>query len=259
MPAPTGGIRVFQLLSKLYPRDFQNQYGAEMTRDFRENLEREGSSFGFWIRVIWDVISSATLEQFQGGFMLQKTAAVSAVLIASITLVRTFIALGNPQLLVASLLETILLILGLVALFFGVLSRSKTERTLGWWLIIGAIVLCTAVTVSLIPFSGQIKGFDVLSKFSNLIIFGSLALSTVAKTNGRVSVRPTFWGLAVLTCAGIVQILSPPIMVNPETSKFIGGVESWLTYGSIVFSLGFLLLAAALWNSNIKPQPRALV
>jgi hypothetical protein len=53
---------VYQALLKLYPRDFRQEYGQEMTRVFQESLASEGSSFGFWIRTFWDVISSATSQ-----------------------------------------------------------------------------------------------------------------------------------------------------------------------------------------------------
>jgi hypothetical protein len=54
--------RIYQALLKLYPRAFRREYGQEMTRVFQESLRNEGSSFGFWIRTVWDVISSATAE-----------------------------------------------------------------------------------------------------------------------------------------------------------------------------------------------------
>jgi hypothetical protein len=55
-------MRVYRALLKLYPRAFRQEYGEEMTRVFQENLASEGSSFGFWIRTFWDVVSSATAE-----------------------------------------------------------------------------------------------------------------------------------------------------------------------------------------------------
>jgi hypothetical protein len=55
-------MRIYQALLKLYPRAFRNQYSEEMSRVFQESLWSQGSSFGFWIRTFWDVISSATAE-----------------------------------------------------------------------------------------------------------------------------------------------------------------------------------------------------
>jgi hypothetical protein len=64
--------RIYRLLLNLYPREFRDQYGEEMTRVFQENFASEGSSFGFWARVIWDVISSAGRERISGGWSMQN-------------------------------------------------------------------------------------------------------------------------------------------------------------------------------------------
>ena len=69
-------MRVYWALLKLYPRDFRDQYGEEMTRVFKESLEQEGSSFKLWIQTFADVLSSASREHVQGGriSLLNKTA-----------------------------------------------------------------------------------------------------------------------------------------------------------------------------------------
>jgi hypothetical protein len=64
--------KIYRALLKLYPREFRQEYGQEMIRVFQESLRSEGSSFGFWIRVIWDVISSASHEQILGGWNMQN-------------------------------------------------------------------------------------------------------------------------------------------------------------------------------------------
>ena len=56
--------RVYWALLKLYPREFREKYGEEMTRVFQENLASEGSSCRFWVGVIHDVVSSAPRERF---------------------------------------------------------------------------------------------------------------------------------------------------------------------------------------------------
>ena len=58
---------IYQALLNLYPRDFRDQYGEEMTRAFQESLNSQGSSLGFWARTFWDVISSASRERISGG------------------------------------------------------------------------------------------------------------------------------------------------------------------------------------------------
>jgi hypothetical protein len=64
--------RIYQALLKLYPRDFRQEYSEEMTRVFQESLHTEGSSFGFWIRTFWDVISSAGRERILGRWNMQN-------------------------------------------------------------------------------------------------------------------------------------------------------------------------------------------
>jgi hypothetical protein len=65
--------RIYQALLKLYPREFRDEYGEEMTRVFQESLSSQGSSFGFWMRVIWDVISSALRENLMKNFFVRET------------------------------------------------------------------------------------------------------------------------------------------------------------------------------------------
>jgi hypothetical protein len=65
-------MRIYQALLKLYPREFRDQYSEEMTRVFQESLNNQGSSFGFWIRTFWDVISSAGRERISGGWSMQN-------------------------------------------------------------------------------------------------------------------------------------------------------------------------------------------
>jgi hypothetical protein len=59
--------RFYKILLKLYPREFRDRYGEEMTRVFQESLNSQSSSFGFWVRTFWDVISSAGRERILGG------------------------------------------------------------------------------------------------------------------------------------------------------------------------------------------------
>jgi hypothetical protein len=65
--------RIYKILLNLYPREFREQYGEEMTRVFQESLASEGSSFGFWIRAFWDVISSALRENQMKTFFFRET------------------------------------------------------------------------------------------------------------------------------------------------------------------------------------------
>jgi hypothetical protein len=85
--------RIYKILLHLYPRDFREQYSKEMTRVFQENLQHEGSSFNFWIQVIWDVISSASREHISGGWNMQNVLVkVGGILAVIHGLVLPFIA-----------------------------------------------------------------------------------------------------------------------------------------------------------------------
>jgi hypothetical protein len=64
--------RIYKILLNLYPKDFRREYGEEMTQIFQESLRNEGSSFGFWARTFWDVISSASRERISGGWNMQN-------------------------------------------------------------------------------------------------------------------------------------------------------------------------------------------
>jgi hypothetical protein len=76
--------RIYKILLNLYPREFRNQYGEEMTRVFQESLRSQGPGFGFWARAFWDVISSAGRERISGGWnmrnVLMKFGGIAAVI-----------------------------------------------------------------------------------------------------------------------------------------------------------------------------------
>jgi hypothetical protein len=250
--------RIYQALLKLYPRAFRREYGEEMTRVFQENLASESSSFKLWIQTFADVFSSASREHVQGGRMFQRVAAISGVLMAATTLVRLRTILQNPQALVASTFETILIVSCVLAVLVAILLRPKMERDAGWWITVITIpsyIVCLALAFS---FADKMPGSDVISKAGNLLVFGLLTLTTIRRQNKRFSIQPTFWGLLLLGCASVVQWWSPPIMIDPATMKFVGGVEPWLIWTNIIFSIGFVLLGLALWFRASKPQPRAL-
>jgi hypothetical protein len=71
--------RIYNILLNLYPREFRNQYGEEMTRVFQESLVVEGSSFRFWMQVIWDVVSSASHERILGGKTMRTQNPISLI------------------------------------------------------------------------------------------------------------------------------------------------------------------------------------
>jgi hypothetical protein len=86
-------MRIYQALLKLYPREFRERYSQEMTRVFQESLSSQGSSFGFWIRTFWDVLSSATAEHASREHMPIK---------------KPFIYLGGASLIALGVFDTLL-------------------------------------------------------------------------------------------------------------------------------------------------------
>jgi xanthine/CO dehydrogenase XdhC/CoxF family maturation factor len=82
-------LQIFQALLKLYPQAFRQEYGKEMTRVFQESLSSQGSSFRFWARTFWDVISSAGRER-GGKTMLGNRYTDSAMLTFHFTRTEAF-------------------------------------------------------------------------------------------------------------------------------------------------------------------------
>jgi hypothetical protein len=72
-------MRIYQALLKLYPRAFRGEYGEEMTRVFQESLSSQGSSFRFWARTFWDVISSANRERISGGKTMRSQTPITLI------------------------------------------------------------------------------------------------------------------------------------------------------------------------------------
>jgi hypothetical protein len=101
--------RIYQALLKLYPRDFRQEYGQEMTRVFQESLQSEGSSFGFWIRTFWDVISSTftvQLDTTRGGLMRTALVKFGAVCGVALGFYFAWIGMTSPLFTTPSWIES---------------------------------------------------------------------------------------------------------------------------------------------------------
>jgi len=57
--------RIFSFLLQLYPRDFREQYGAEMLQLFRDRLASEPSRLGLWFDILADLARSLPREHFR--------------------------------------------------------------------------------------------------------------------------------------------------------------------------------------------------
>jgi len=58
----TLGARLYRRLLRLYPREFQEEYGAEMARLYRDRAKDEGV-LGLWLDLLADVVRTAPREQ----------------------------------------------------------------------------------------------------------------------------------------------------------------------------------------------------
>jgi hypothetical protein len=61
--------RVYHFFLRLYPQDFRERYGLEMTQTFRDahrQARLENKAFAFWFRTLTDAISSAIREHTRG-------------------------------------------------------------------------------------------------------------------------------------------------------------------------------------------------
>ncbi len=145
-------MRVYWALLKLYPRDFQDQYGEEMTRVFQESLEQEGSSFRFWIRTFWDVISSAFTVQVntnRGGFMRTALVKFGAVCGVAFGLNAAWIGFTSPLSTTPSWIESTIWIACSVFLFLGyALLRNARPHALE---IAGYAALLTSQAINILP------------------------------------------------------------------------------------------------------------
>jgi hypothetical protein len=62
MAKGTIGERVYRQLLRLYPRDFSDDYGDEMTRLYRDRVRHEGPT-SVWLALLADVARTALREQ----------------------------------------------------------------------------------------------------------------------------------------------------------------------------------------------------
>jgi hypothetical protein len=151
-------IRIYQALLKLYPRDFRREYSEEMTRVFQESLNSQSSSFGFWARTFWDVISSALTVQVntkRGGIMRTALVKFGAVCGVAVGVYCAWIGVTSPLSTTPSWIES-----SIVAACFN-------------FLLLGYVLLCNAR-----PHALEIVGYAALliSQTINMLPVESLGM-----------------------------------------------------------------------------------
>jgi hypothetical protein len=240
----------------VYPREFRDQYGEEMTRVFQENLEHEGSSFKLWIQTFTDVISSASREHVQGGCMslLNKFAGISSVLIGVWQIVFLFRILQDSSDVGATTIEAISHTIFFLAVFAALIVRPVEQRGRIWRLTIVSLVVFLPLTM--IGFWGPRSPIlDWVLQNASFIVFVCICLNFVRVDQRKFSFLPEFWGLAVLVLTTVMQrIFVGPIVLHRDHSD--GQVA--LMISTVAFISGWIALGFALWSRTSNPQPRAL-
>ena len=145
-------VRFYRLLLRLYPRNFQEQYGPEMLQFFRLSLQEaaaENRLVGFWLATLWDVFSSSLTQHFKGitwAKIGSITAALALLLMLEPLIVSEFCQgspiCTEPRTLAAALAQipiNLLILLGV----FAVSRKGWLERSaVGLQIIyLGAVVI----------------------------------------------------------------------------------------------------------------------
>jgi hypothetical protein len=172
--------KIYQVLLKLYPRDFREHYNQEMTRVFQENLAGEGSSFGFWVRTFWDVISSVFEVQVntkRGKLMRTALVRFGAVCGVALGFYFTWIGVTSPLFTTPSWIEFVVVTACFVFLFLGyALLRNTRPHALE---ITGYAALVTSLAINILQLESLQKVGQWFYVFSFLaLVFGrSLGVS----------------------------------------------------------------------------------
>jgi hypothetical protein len=243
--------RIYRILLNLYPREFREQYGEEMTRVFQENLVSEGSSFKLWIQTFADVISSASRAHLQGGHMLllSKLAAFSSVLIGVLYIfllaVGQFRPFSDP--------ESFIYLVVHATVFAGLLVQPAQQRNRAWWLAVTVLTLWVSLALIgyLNPKTLLLDWMIQGSGGSYLIFFATMCLSCIRVEHGRNVFPLEFWSLILL--------ILPVLLFTPGFSFYagsVGRIAPYLLIGSYI--VGWLALGFALWSRASNLQPRAL-
>ena len=93
MTRHTLGARVYRRLLRLYPREFRDEYGAEMARLYQDRARDEGV-VSLWLAVLADVFRSVPREQVavlmqdirHAGRVFARTPLVTATVLLTIAL-----------------------------------------------------------------------------------------------------------------------------------------------------------------------------
>jgi hypothetical protein len=245
--------RIYKILLNLYPQEFREKYGEEMTRVFQENLASEGSSFKLWIQTFADVFSSASREHVQGGRMslLNKLAGISSILVGVWIAVNLYNIFHNSIGFQGSTFELIARAALFLTVFVGLLARPNKDRNRLWQItVIGLIVF---VPLNLIGyFAPKTVLVEWLGLNSGYVFMACVCLNFVRLEQKRLVFASEFWGLALLTFGTLMQRFNYPIIFDPLSGQLD------VILGTLAFITGWFVLGFALWSRASNPPSRAL-
>jgi hypothetical protein len=265
--------RIYKFLLNLYPRDFRDQYNEEMTRVFQENLASEGSSFGFWMRVIWDVISGAIREWFfvRGKHRTLRIGIREVGIVFSLaygcSLVFTVLSYPFGQKMISY--EISFLLPTIISIILGNVFAPETEiEVVGFRFATIELVACTVIFLQFpsLPFA-SLLGFGI-TKFGFPIGLFMMGLGKIQSTGfkkmPRISIILCLAAVANFTLNAIPFLLLDTSSTNQSFSlkhelwlKQIETTSTWI-WLIIQFSFSLGLVWAMLSSRKSFLPPRAL-
>jgi hypothetical protein len=269
-------MRVFQALLRLYPRAFRERYSEEMTRVFQESLSSQGSSFGFWIRTFWDVISSAGRERILGGWNMRnglvRIGGIATVihglvlpLLAILLMTKTWEPtkpIGGMMLFTNLLFNGGLLPLIVIACLFYLSQPCSRMEYLGGFLVFTTSLVFTIGNQILIQNPSLIPGiwFDwtfLIGRFGLPIGLALMGLARVRRTgvHDLPRISKLLLGLAVVLfiTSTIWQVATPHAPASDVVNQF--GMTVFFIERLIWLPLAWVLLTSQKPITPTRAQP----
>jgi hypothetical protein len=229
--------RIYKLLLNLYPREFREQYGEEMTRVFQESLCSEGSSFGFWIRTILDTISSAGSEQWRNHmkkFLVRET----VITIAGLGLLNLLNGFIRPDFDWSGNFIGPIQFIAFIGLFF-VLSHAKPVLE-----IIGLLLLLNLY----MPL-----GLGLFAGWLSLLGFLVLAASQIQRDQSGWHVNGLTRGLLLWFTARLASF----VLIRFEVASGYRAENVVLAFFWLLEGVALLALAWLAWSQSRSSQVQA--
>jgi hypothetical protein len=242
---------IYQALLKLYPRAFRQEYSEEMTRVFQESLRSQGSSFRFWIRTFWDVISSTFMVQAnikRGGFMRTALVKFGAVCGVAVGVYYAWIGMTSPLSTTPSWIESSIVTACFNFLLLGyVLLRNARPHALE---IAGYAALLISQTINMLP----VESLGMVGLWFSLAGIFALALGRSLGISKRINWHEIPLEAKVLL-ALVAWLVLPFILFqifHLRESSFSQNFQGLYTVFLALLQIGmggiFVVLSWAIWS-----------